>query len=172
MKYLQINLIIVLLIFCVISCDRQKNNKQLVINIDAILQQTDSINVYYTKAQNIDFNDKQSFWIKVQGSKKNQKVRIVFPKMLLPKQIRIDFGRNRLQPEIVLNKIEISYKQNKAIFKGKEVFNIFRIDENNTTLDKLNGSINRKVHNQVNGPSLYPKKDKLYKVLNQLYIEE
>ena len=57
-------------------------------------------------------------------------------------------------------------------FGVKEIFYVFRVDENNTVVDKLNGSIKRKNPNQINGPSLYPKGDKLYNKLCQLYNEK
>ena len=53
-----------------------------------------------------------------------------------------------------------------------EIFYVFRIDENNTIVDKLNGSLKRKEPNQATGPSLYPKGDKLYNKLSQLYTEK
>lgn len=162
-------LIISLLFF---NCGKNNNTNQLVLNIDAVIQKTDSINVYYTKNKGIEFSDKQSFWTKVLGNKKNQNIQIVFPDSILPKQIRLDFGRNITQKDIVLNKIDFTYKNKNFSVKGKEIFYVFRVDENNTVVDKLNGSIRRKNPKQINGPSLYPKGEKLYNRLNQLYSKK
>jgi len=165
-----IKLLSVLIISLLFSnCEKNSNTNQLVLNIDAVVQETDSINVYYTKNKGIEFTDKQSFWTKVTGSKKNQDIKIVFPDSVQPKQIRLDFGRNIAQKDIVLNKIDFAYKNKNFSVKGKEIFYVFRIDENNSVLDKLNGSIRRKNPKQINGPSLYPKGDKLFNRLNQLY---
>ena len=90
----------------------------------------------------------------------------------MPKQIRLDFGRNITQKDIVLNKIDFTYKNKNFSVKGKEIFYVFRVDENNTVVDKLNGSIRRKNPKQINGPSLYPKGEKLYNRLNQLYSKK
>ena len=68
--------------------------------------------------------------------------------------------------------MDFTYKNKSFSVKGKEIFYIFRVDENNTVVDKRNGSINRKNPKQINGPSLYPKGDKLFKRLNQLYSEK
>jgi hypothetical protein len=152
-----------------LNCHKKDNNNQLAMYIDAVIQQSDSINVYYTNNKSIEFIDKQSFWTKVTGNKKNQNIQIVFPDSILPKQIRLDFGKNIAQKDIVLNKISFIYKNKNFSAKGKEIFYIFREDQNNTIVDKLNGSINRKNPKQINGPSLYPKGDKLYNRLNQLY---
>ena len=158
--------------FFLISCKKESKTNSLVLDIDAVIQTTDSINVYYTTNRSIEFNDLQSFWTKVIGNKKNQNVQIIFPDTILPKQIRIDFGRNVSQKDIVLNKIDFAYKNKNFSVKGKEIFYVFRIDENNTIVDKLNGSLKRKEPNQATGPSLYPKGDKLYNKLSQLYTEK
>jgi len=76
------------------NCENNNNTNQLVVSIDAVIKTTDSINTYYTTDNSIEFNDKQSFWTKIKGSKKNQKIQIVFPDSIQPKQIRLDFGRN------------------------------------------------------------------------------
>ena len=155
-----------------LNCDKNNNTNQLVLHIDAVIQETDSINVYYTKTKSINFTDAQSFWVKFLGSKKNQDIKIVFPDTVLPKQIRLDFGRNMAQKDIVLNKISFDYKNKNFSAKGKEIFYIFREDQNNTIVDKLNGNIKRKNPNHINGPSLYPKGDKLFNRLNQLYSKK
>ena len=168
MKIIRLFPFIVMLVFF-LNCHKKDNNNQLAMYIDAVIQKSDSINVYYTNNKSIEFIDKQSFWTKVTGNKKNQNIQIVFPDSILPKQIRLDFGKNIAQKDIVLNKISFSYKNKNFSAKGKEIFYIFREDQNNTIVDKLNGSINRKNPKQINGPSLYPKGDKLYNRLNQLY---
>lgn len=159
-------------LFLFFNCEKDYNTNQLVITIDAVIQKTDSINVYYTRSNSIDFTDTQSFWIKVTGNKKNQNIQIIFPDSILPKQIRLDFGRNILQNDVVLNKMDFNYKNNSFSVKGKEIFYILRVDESNTIVDKLNGSIRRKTPKQIKGPSLYPQGDKLFNRLNELYSEK
>ena len=158
--------------FFLISCKKESKTNSLVLDIDAVIQTTDSINVYYTTNRSIEFNDLQSFWTKVIGNKKNQNVQIIFPDTILPKQIRIDFGRNVSQKDIVLNKIDFAYKNKSFSVKGEEIYFLFRVDESNTVIDKLVGSLKRKEPNQATGPSLYPKGDKLYNKLSQLYTEK
>lgn len=157
---------VILLFF---NCEINNSTNQLILNIDAVIQKTDSITVYYTKAKDINFTDKQSFWIKVAGNKRNQNIQIIFPYSIQPKQIRLDFGKNISQSDVVLNKMDFAYKNKNFSVKGKEIFYIFRVDENNTSVDKLYGSIKRKNPKQENGPSLYPKGNKLFNRLNQLY---
>ncbi|GEC79051.1 hypothetical protein [Flavobacterium aquatile] len=158
--------------FFLISCNKDPKTNVLVVDIDAVIQTTDSINTYYTTNNSIEFNDPQSFWTKVKGSKKNQKIQITFPDSIQPNQIRLDFGRNIKQPEIIVNEMKFSYKKKSFDAKGEEVYFLFRVDESNTTVNKLTGSLKRKEKTQIVGPSLYPNGDKLYKKLNQLYSEK
>jgi hypothetical protein len=157
------------LFWFVFGCSKPVEHHSLELEMDVVIQKTDSINIYYSNSNSIDFNDVQSYWLPIKGSKKNQKIRFVFPDSIQPKQIRIDFGRNKKQPEIILNKITFSYKEKNFSVKGEEIYHLFRVDESNTTIDKLFGSLKRKQPNQKVGPSLYPKGEKLFERLNQLY---
>lgn len=153
------------------SCEKNEKTDSLKMDLDLVMKANDSIHIFYTQNASVEFDEKQSFWTKVKGNKKNQKVEIVFPDSIQPKQIRIDFGRNIKQPEIILNEITFTYKEKSFSVKGEEIYFLFRVDESNTVIDKLVGSLKRKEPNQATGPSLYPKGDKLYNKLSQLYTE-
>jgi len=154
-----------------VSCHQEIRTDSLILDIEAVVQNTDSINAYYTTDNSIEFKDPQSFWTKIEGSKKNQKIRIIFPDTIRPKQIRLDFGRNVLQKDIVLNEIKFSYQEKSFEAKGEEIYWIFRVDDSNTSVDKLTGNLKRRNPKQINGPSLYPAGNKLFKKLNELYSE-
>jgi hypothetical protein len=57
----------------------------LEISIDAVVKKTDSIGVYFTKNKSVEFNSKSFFLVKVKGTKKNQKIKIVFSDLIQPK---------------------------------------------------------------------------------------
>ena len=154
------------------SCEKNEKTDSLKMDLDLVMKANDSIHIFYTQNASVEFDEKQSFWTKVKGNKKNQKVEIVFHDSIQPKQIRIDFGRNIKQPEIILNEITFTYKEKSFSVKGEEIYFLFRVDESNTVIDKLVGSLKRKEPNQATGPSLYPKGDKLYNKLSQLYTEK
>lgn len=160
------------LFFLFASCVNTVDSKMLTLEIDLVAEHSDSIHVFYTVDKSVNFTDSQSFWTKVTGNKKNQKIKIDFPDSVKPKQIRFDFCRNIKQNEVVLNKINFTYKNKSFSAKGKEIFFLFREDQTNTTIDKFNGSVKRKTPKQINEASLYPKGDKLFKRLNQLYLEK
>lgn len=155
-----------------VSCEENAKSKVFSIALDVVMKQNDSIHVFYTTNDSINFTEEKAFWKKIKGKNKNQTVNIDFPQDTLPKQLRFDFGRNVSQKDIVINKITLIYKSTTMALKGKEIFYFFRVDDNNTIVDKLNGSIKRKNPKQQNGPSLYPKGNKLFNTLNQLYSEK
>lgn len=163
---------ILFFLFLLSSCVKDEKTNSFKMELDLVMKTNDSIHVFYSNNASVEFNEKQSYWIKVKGSKKNQTINFTFPDTIQPKQIRIDFGRNKKQPEIILNEIAFYYKKEKITAKGEEVYFLFRVDESNTVIDKLVGSLKRKEPNQATGPSLYPKGDKLYNKLSQLYTEK
>lgn len=158
--------------FLFVSCTYTTEHKSLELDMDVVIQKSDSINIYYSNSNSIRFDDLRSFWTKVKGNEKNQKIQIIFPDTIQPKQIRLDFGRNIKQPEIIVNEMKFSYKGKDFTAKGEEIYYLFRVDDSNTTINKLTGSLKRKEKNQIIGPSLYPNGDKLYRKLNQLYTDK
>jgi len=159
----------VLLFSFFINCGQDEKRNHLSIKIDAIIQENDSIQTFYTTNSSIDFNETQSFWTHVKGSKKNQTLSFHFPDSVKPKQVRMDFGRNIKQRDIVLNEINFFYLDKNFSAKGEEIYWIFRVNDANTLIDKLTGKLKRKDTTETVGPSLYPEGDKLFKKLNELY---
>ncbi len=160
------------LILILLSCNSKKQVDHFYINLDLVIQQTDSIRVFYKTNASINFNETEAFWTKISGNKKNQKVTLKFPKNIFPKQFRIDIGNSIKQSGIVINKLECQFKTNSFDLKGKEVYQTLRIDQNNTILDKETGVLSRKDKSQKNGISLYPNGKKLNSRLENLFKKD
>jgi hypothetical protein len=141
------------------SCKKNTEVANFTIKMDAIIAKNDSIHTYYTTDGTINFNEEKSFWTQVKGNKKNQEITITFPKNVVPNQFRLDFGNTLLQEDIVLNKLEMNYKNKKIVLKGRKIYELLRVDVNNTFLDKEIGLLIRKDKTNKNGPSLYPNGD-------------
>ncbi len=161
--------VIISLILILLSCNSKKQVDYFYINLDLVIQQTDSIRVFYKTNTTINFNETEAFWTKISGNKKNQKVTLKFPKNIFPKQFRIDIGNCVNQPGIVINKLECQFKTNSFNLKGKEIYQTLRVDENNTILDKETGVLSRKDKTKKNGISLYPNGSKLNSRLENLF---
>ena len=157
-------IIAVVTFFFLLSCNKSVK-EDFSINIDLVIKKNDSIQLFYSDDGTLNFTEKKSFWKKIKGSPRNQTIKLVIPKNILPNQLRIDFGRNLKQEAIVLNKVELNYATQDIVLKGNEIYTLFRIDESNTILDKKKGTLDRKIPNQVVGPSIYPLGDNLKKRL-------
>ncbi len=170
-KLNKLNLLFVIttLILILLSCNSKKQVDYFYINLDLVIQQTDSIRVFYKTDASINFNETEAFWTKISGNKKNQKVTLKFPNNIFPKQFRIDIGNSVKQPGIVINKLECQFKTNSFNLKGKEIYQTLRVDENNTILDKETGVLSRKDKTKKNGISLYPNGSKLNSRLENLF---
>jgi hypothetical protein len=155
-----------------VSCKEDKDFYKVIIKVEAVIKENDSIRVFYTSDNTINFKEEKAVWKKITGSNKNQEITIEIPKDVEPNQLRIDFGKNTANQEIVLNKICVSYFESNFEAKGEEIYWYFRPDENNTLLDKKSGILKRIDSTQINGPSLYPKGNKLKEQLNLLYKKE
>lgn len=158
-------------LFALIGCQKHSKTTDFKIDLDVLIKENDSLHVFYTTTKSIDFNETDSFWKKIKGSKKNQIITLNFPDTIAPKQVRIDFGNNAEQKEIVLNEITFLYKKKLLNSKGKDIYRYFRVDESNTILDKHTGILKRRDTLEAKGPSLYPNGDFLYEKLNH-FIEK
>ena len=54
------------------NCENKEKTNSLKMNLDVVIRENDSIQIYYTKNTSINFVEEQSFWKKIAGSKKNQ----------------------------------------------------------------------------------------------------
>jgi hypothetical protein len=163
---------LVLFFFAINSCKQKSQTDKFIITIDAIIHKKDKIQLFYTTDSTIKFNESQTLFKQIIGSDKNQLIKIIFPDTIHPKQLRLDFGRSANPKEIVVNEINFAFKDKHHSAKGEEIYQLFRIDTSNTTLNKLSGGLKAKNSNQKNGPSLYPNGETLFLVLNELYLKK
>jgi hypothetical protein len=159
---------IILLLALTACISNPEDTNKFIVKADVVMKKNDSIQVFYTTNGTINFNEIQSFWVKVKGANKNQTVVLPMPKDTIPQQIRIDFGRNLDQNEMVLNKIELVYKDKSFEMEGKDIYTYFWLNDGYAVLDKKSGVLKRKIKGQLNGPSLYPNADNLKLKLQEL----
>ena len=126
------------------------------VTMQVIVPKDDSFALYYTFG-GTDFSQQQPLWTAVSGNPEAQKVQFVFPQEVKPAQLRIDFGRNKGQDDIVLEKITMTYNGKEFSAAGQDIFRYFRPDDGKCTVNPGNGTLTGKVIDGVKqGPSLYP----------------
>jgi len=126
------------------------------VSLDLLIQQDDTLHLYYTEDGTINFKEESSVWLTVKGNPASQKVTFELPKDVYPTQFRMDFGINNKNEEIILNAVTFDYKGNKLMLSDSNIFKYFRPDESVTILDPLRRSIKRKDPKQKGGGSLFP----------------
>jgi hypothetical protein len=164
----------IIIICCFFSCEEKKqlSKKSLLLEIDLVAKENDSLHIFFIEKQSIDFNGNGEFWHKFKGNNKNQRISISFPENKKPLSIRIDFGSNPKNKKIILNKLKFTYFKKSFQLKGNEIYFYFNVDENNTIIDKNKGVLTRKRILEKKGPCIYPRGEKLYKKLKTIYLSK
>lgn len=126
------------------------------VTIDALIKKDDKLNLFYTTDGSIDFTQIEPLWFEAKGSDQVQKIVYHLPAGTLPTQIRLDFGMNKEQEDVVLNSISMEYKGKTKTIGMMELKNYFMPDESKCTFDPETGTIKAKLNNGVKNYSLYP----------------
>jgi hypothetical protein len=127
------------------------------VTLGVIVKENDDFSLYYTEDGSIDFTKIDPIWMSVKGSEALQKVSYSLPEGVFPTQLRLDFGINKEQEDIILKSVILEYKGNKREFIGVNLLDFFRADENKCTFDPKTGVIKALIKDGVRqNPSLYP----------------
>ena len=126
------------------------------VTLDLLIKKNDTIHLYYTEDGSINFNEENSIWLPVEGKNANQEVTFLLPKDIFPTEFRLDFGVNKNQDEVFLNKVKFDYLDKSFVANDSIIYNYFRIDENVTIMNPKTKGLSRKDPNQKNGASIYP----------------
>lgn len=160
---------ILLLITTIFGCKDEKSvdNLEIVkpdvidnsfkLTLDVIVKENDDFSLFYTEDGSTDFTKIEPIWISVKGSESSQKVIYSLPEDVIPTQLRLDFGINKNQKDIVLNNVSMNYKGKTKTIGCPNLVSFFRADDSKCTFDHVTGKIVAKI---VDGkrqyPSLYP----------------
>jgi hypothetical protein len=127
------------------------------VTLDVLVKKDDNFSLFYTTDGSIDFTKIEPIWIDVKGSELNQKITYNLPENIIPTQLRLDFGLNKDQEDIILNSVTMEYKGKSRIIAIPELVDFFRADESKCTFDFKTGIIVSKiVKGEKSHPSLYP----------------
>jgi len=146
------------------SCKKEVKNEEKVdptkelfkVSLDLLIKKNDTLHLYYGQDMNDDYTENSSIWLPVEGKETVQKVTFNLPEDVLPIKLRIDFGVNRENEEIVLNAIAFDYFSKTFVMRDSTIFNYFRPDESATIIDYEKRILKRKDPNSIKGASLYP----------------
>ena len=151
-----------------LSCkhdNKENNNKEpkaeaqvniFKVTVFAIAKKDDDFCLLYTEDGTINFKD-GSVWQHLKGSENEQQVVFNLPKDAFPTELRVDFGINKDQEDIILKRIVLEYNGKKKEIHGDQLRLLFRPDESKCTFDPSSGIIKAIVKDgQKQSPSFYP----------------
>lgn len=125
--------------------------------IDVIAKKTDTFGLYYTSDGSINFFTIPPVWQSINGNDTLQRIIFTVPDKIIPTQIRIDFGMQQDQPDIILRKITLLYNNKIAEIEGPHIFDYFQNDPKQCNVDVQSGTIVAKIKDgKRRTPSIYP----------------
>jgi hypothetical protein len=96
--------------------------------LDVTVKQNDSFQIYYTEADGENYSEDKSIWVDVKGQDSPQKVVFNLPADVIPALIRLDFGVNDNQQDVVLHSVSLDFAGKNFTTSGPSMANYFRID--------------------------------------------
>ncbi len=128
-----------LMILVLVSCKDEKDSKTPVedkneiketfdVSFNLIIPKDDTFQLYYTEDGSLNFGDERSVKSVVKGSGQAQDLLFKLPADVLPTYIRLDFGQNPEQENILINSMTFKYHDktyNVGYGNGQETLNHF-----------------------------------------------
>ena len=150
------------------TTENKSENFQVI--VEANVERDDNFCLYYTTDGTLNFGLLKPIWVNVKGSNHNQKITFELPQTVKPTELRIDFGINPEQPEVILRKITLCYGQNNLEIPGTLIFSYLTPDFKKTTFDAKSGKLGGKMVSGIwKSPSLYPKGKGLNSKIEELF---
>lgn len=82
------------------------------VNFNVIVTKDDTFKLYYTEDGTLNFADDRAVLCVIKGSATAQDVLFKLPADVLPTQVRLDFGDNAEQGDLVINSMKFKYLKN------------------------------------------------------------
>jgi len=176
-------LIFSVLAFTVVSCKKtETENKEeakptadvkqnFSVELDVISQIKDDFSLYYTEDSTINFTSDKAVWTGVKAQPASQKVTLNLSEEIIPSDIRLDFGINKEQEDIVLENFKVSYYGKSFQARGSDFFKYFIPNDSiKTEIDEVKGTVKfLKNSKKFMTPFFYPNQkilDEIKKITN------
>lgn len=112
------------------------------ITLNATVLKDDSFQVYYKQNNQNVYQEENSLFTEFSGSETPQDIVFRLPEGVIPDNIRLDFGTNKEQSPIKINRFTISYFGKKFEAFESDFFNYLLVETKTATFDKNNSTIN------------------------------
>ncbi|HEX9981552.1 MAG TPA: hypothetical protein VGB50_13405 [Flavobacterium sp.] len=127
------------------------------VTVDANVKKDDAFHLYYSEDGTDNFSEESSVWVEFKESTDgSQSVVFNLPEAATPTNLRLDFGVNKEQEDILLKGIKMEYMGKTFQVSPANMLQYFRINELNTVYDAQTGIISPvKTQKAYTGPSFY-----------------
>lgn len=127
------------------------------LDLDVICLKKDDFTLFYTEDKSISFTADKTAWRGVIASPLSQRVTMDLKGEIIPTNIRLDFGVNKDQEDIILEKFKISYYGKTFEAKGSEFFKYFIPNTFiKTEIDQVKGTVKFLKSASFSTPFFYP----------------
>jgi hypothetical protein len=123
----------------------EKTDNSFIITLNAIVKKDDSFQLYYKEEDQAPYEENNSMFIEFKGSGEPQNITFKLPEDVLPNFLRLDFGTNKNQEQIVINSLKINYLDKSIEAKGLEFYKYFIVNEDTMIKDSLNSIVKPKI---------------------------
>jgi hypothetical protein len=86
-----------------------KGTGKVTVILKAVVTQDDTFQLFYTQDGSQNYSQDLSLFAQVKASDKAQDIIFNFPDEALPSALRIDFGENKNQEEIIIENLDVKY---------------------------------------------------------------
>jgi len=112
------------------------------VELDVVAPVEDNFTVYFTEDGTNKFTSDKAVWSGVKGQSESQKVTLNLSEEIIPTNIRIDFGINKEQGDVILEKFKFNYYGKSFEGKGSDFLKYFVPNDSvQTKIDEAKGTI-------------------------------
>jgi len=117
-------------------------NNNFQVTLSAIVKADDNFQLYYSQdPYEVPYKEENSVWTAVKANDNQQDIVFNLPEDVIPNYIRIDFGTNEAQKEIVIKNFRMKYYSKSFEAKDSLFFNYFIPNDCIKIVDKKNSTI-------------------------------
>jgi hypothetical protein len=112
------------------------------VELDVTCPVKDDFAVYYTEDNTINFNEQNTYWNSVKGQPDTQKIVFNFKEEIIPTHIRLDFGINKEQGDVLVEKLKFDFYGKSFEIKGSDFFKYFSPNDLiKSEIDEVKGTV-------------------------------
>lgn len=149
-------LVAVVMFSCKNEPKTEVRDNKFKVTLNLLIQKNDTLHLYYTEDNSINFREESSIWTSIPGKNEAQDLTFELPEDVFPTQFRIDLGVNTENEKVKLNGVKFNYHEKSFAVNDSAIYKYFRVNTDNSILDSKTHELSRKDPKIASGASLFP----------------